>query len=133
MGPIRSAPRTREQRRQDFKTGVRRVECYRPAPRPGAIPFGYAVIDRAILYQFLRGDIDARSWFSLGSAWREAHGLGNCAIVRTDRKVVAERPSNWDWQTPAGIPLKRYSHFHHNRVPFAIVFETDAEFTRYAR
>lgn len=53
----------------------------------------YGFIDRAapsLVY--------SRPGASLGDIWRYLEGCGNVAIIRlADDRVVAERPSNWDW------------------------------------
>lgn len=53
----------------------------------------YALIDRC-------GYVIVRVG-TLGECWREARGLGNCAIARLEPTcwyVIARRPSNWDWE-----------------------------------
>lgn len=51
----------------------------------------YNWIDLAMLPAFLRGQAKAKKWVSLGEAWRDREGTGNCAIVRRDGRIVWER------------------------------------------
>lgn len=78
--------------------GTTQSECVR------GVVLGYNVIDRALLAGFLEGRVTARRWHSLGYAWRESIGLANCAIVREDGKVLAERVQNWPWALKRVLP-----------------------------